>query len=39
MRSSNTPSDVKFDQQYAEKVLAYYYYSIVLDVEFGLFRA
>ncbi len=35
MRSSNTPSDVKFDQQYAEKVLAYYYYSIVLDVEFG----
>ena len=34
MRSSNTPSDVKFYQQYAEKVLAYYY-SIVLDVEFG----
>ena len=33
--SNNNPSDVEFAQQYAEKVLAYYYYSIVLDVEFG----
>lgn len=35
MGSSNNPSDVKFAQQYAETVLAHYYYSVIVDQEFG----
>ena len=33
--SDNNPSDVEFAQQYAGKVLAHYYYSLVSDQEFG----
>lgn len=33
--SSNIPSEVQSSQQYAEKVLAHYYYSILTDQEFG----
>ena len=33
--SSFNPSDVKFSQQYADNVLGHYYYSLVLDQEFG----